>query len=338
MSTKTINLIAQLAGVSRSTVSRVLNDNPSVNATTRANVQRVIKEQGYTPNRFARIVSADQPPTAGLIIPAIHDPFCSLLVSGAEDACRALGANLMLREGRQTADSEKRAIEELLGLGCDVLLIYAQHMTDDDLIRYIRRQPNILVLDRTLTDARDKCLSTDHIQGGRHAAEILIKRGASDIAAILGQHAISSQIQRWEGALAGFREAKLAPTSNKIIRTGNDIQDGRVAMRQLLTLGVSIDGLFCDNDALAIGAIQVLRENDIAVPDDIAVVGYGDLEFSAYSIPRLTTIKVPIYNIAYFAARELITSLTEHKAFPRDPVEAENYRQLIPMPMLRESA
>ena len=338
MSTKTINLIAQLAGVSRSTVSRVLNDNPSVNAATRAKVQRVIQEQGYEPNRFARTISAAQHPTIGVVIPVMHDPFYSLLISGAEDACRTLGVNIMLREGGQSSAGEKRAIEELLGLGCDSLVVYVERITDNELSRYLRRQPKMILLDRNLPDAQEKCLWVDHIQGGKQAAQILIERGRIEIAAILSHRESRNQSQIWQGALEKFTEAGITLPSTKIIRTGNNIQDGRVAMRQLLALGLKIDGLFCDNDALAIGAMQALKENGISVPHDIGVVGYDDLEFSAYCVPRLTTIKMPIYDLAYRAACELIDHTSDVGAATNHAVKADESRHMIPSLILRESA
>lgn len=335
MPSKTINVIAQLAGVSRSTVSRVLNDSPSVNKETREKVQRIIEEQGYRPNQFARTLSSTQISTLGVVIPAIQDPFCSLLVSGAEDACTALGASLILRESRRTEEGEKRAIEELLGLGCDNLVLYVQQISDDDLLRYSRRQPKIIVLDRHLEGAQEKCLWVDHFLGGAGAADILINRGVKNIAALLSHSEESSQSQRWNGALAEFSEAGITPNSEQVIRTGNDIQDGRVAMRKLLALGLNIDGLFCDNDALAIGALQTLQENGLSVPNDIAVVGYDDLEFSAFCVPSLTTIKVPIYDLARRAAEGL---LQQSNAQIGAMKEENPNNKTVPTAIRRESA
>ena len=308
----TLEEIAVLAGVSRATVSRVVNNQPSVNAQTRARVQRVIDEHGYRPNMAARALASHHSHTIGLVIPTalsgwLNSSYFTLLFQGAATACEQRSYNMMLSPlAAQTPEAYDRIIsggyvDGLVVTTTAVGIAFLDSLLDEKLpFVLIGRHP-----------ARDdlNTVHVENVEGARTAAAHLASLGYKRIAMIVGSEANTTSVDRKAGFLAGLHAAGLACPPEYLVPGDFTEDGGQRAMEILLALPEPPQAVFCSNDLAAIGALRAARAHGLAVPDDIALVGFDDLPVSAVIDPPLTTMRHPIERIGFLATSLLIDHL-----------------------------
>jgi LacI family transcriptional regulator len=301
----TIRAVADRAGVSQTTVSFVINDKPgaAISEATRQRVWQAVEELGYRPNHAARSLSTRRSGLIGFLSDGMAGGGEYML--GAQSVTWAQGRMLLVVETEADETRERGAIEELLSRQVEGMLIGSA---------ILRPWRPPAVLDETPTalvncydpDGRFPAVIPDEFAGGHAAVSHLIAAGHRRIGLICGPMDRESRIRRCEGCLAAMREAGLPTSPEMQVLVSCTPQGGRVGASRLLDLPKPPTALLCASDWVALGAYQELARRGLSVPDDIAVVGYGDQEFAARLDPPLTTLALPHRAIGQQAAALLM--------------------------------
>jgi DNA-binding LacI/PurR family transcriptional regulator len=306
----TLDEVARVAGVSRATVSRVVNGSPKVSADVRRIVEKAIDRLGYVPNRAARSLVTRKSDSIAVVItePAsrlFNDPFFPRLVRGISAALSVRDLQLVLLMPND-ADDEQRTVRYLTAGHVDGVILVSLHGNDplpDQLAA--RRIPSV-VLGRPPRGVDVDFVDADNRDGARRATTHLVERGCRRIATITGPRDMVAGIDR----LAGYRDA-LADAGiaidDGLIATGDFTQaGGEAAMERLLRDRPDLDAVFCASDLMAVAALGVLQAAGRHVPDDVAIVGYDDSPIATTTRPALTSVRQPIEEMG----REMVHLLT----------------------------
>ncbi len=317
----TLEEVARLAGVSRSTVSRVINDHPNVREQVRERIWEVIRETGYQPHAAARSLVTRRTRIVAVIIPEavttlFTDPFFPHLLCGVTQTCNSQRYHLMLSLFNDPAGPEEMYRRVVRSGHLDGVVV-ASTRVDDPLIPQLLRDRVPFVLVGRYPDERVRYVDIDNVAAARMAVEHLIRLGHRRIATITGPLNMTSG----EDRLEGYRQALEAHrvTVDEALIVGGDFTEasGTVAARRLLSL--SVTAIFAASDIMAVGALKVLREAGLRVPQDIALVGFDDVPLAAALQPPLTTVRQPIEQLGAMAA-DLLLDLLENPPDGRAPV------------------
>ena len=321
-SSLTLEKIAKLAGVSRSTVSRVVNDQPNVRAPVRERVWQVIRETGYQPHAAARSLVTRCTRIVGVIIPEavttlFTDPFFLYLLSGITQACNSQGYQLMLSLFNGPAGPEEM-YRRVVGGGHLDGMVVASTRLDDPLIGRLMDDGVPVVMVGRHPDERVHYVDVDNVAGARMAVDHLARLGHRRIGTITGPLNMPSAADRLEGYRQAM-DAHRLPVDDVLIVEGDFTEaSGMSAARRLLSLPVT--AIFAASDIMAVGALKVIRETDLRVPKDVALVGFDDVPIAAALQPALTTVRQPIEQMGSMAA-SLLLSLLESPPEGRPPAQ-----------------
>jgi LacI family transcriptional regulator len=292
MTPTTMKRIAADLGVSITTVSKVLNNHADIGAATRARVLARVEELGYRPNAVARSLTLRRTHTLGVVIPDLMHSFFVEVVSGLEAVASARGYGLLLCSSTENPRKERSELEMLRARQVDGIVLASVHGShNSELLQRISAQLGALVMIDRDDHPRVRChrVLTDDELVGRIATEHLLAQGRRSIAHIAGP-SITHARRREAGYVAALRDAGLEPQPEWVVRAGFMHADGYRAMQRLLTLDPPIDAVFAANDPAAIGAMQAIWEAGLLVPDDVAVVGAGDIANGDLLRVPLTTV------------------------------------------------
>jgi DNA-binding LacI/PurR family transcriptional regulator len=316
----TIEDIARLAGVSRSTVSRVINGQPSVRAAVRNRVQEVIEAHGYTPQAAARQLVTQRTRTIGLILPDMSynlfaNPIFALMGQGVSQGCAQAGYVSMQFMGQR--DIEEQAFFNILRSRHfdGVILISGEY--DDPCPTFLQNAGIPYV--RIGRDPRHddlKYVDIDNVQAARTAVEHLIKLGHRRIAVIKGLVRDTSSADRYEGYKQALEEADI-PLDEELVCEGDwTAACGYTHTQRLLQMPEPPTALFSSNDIMVAGVVRAAHECGVKVPGDLAIVGFDDLDQTTMIFPELTTIRQPCVEMGMRAAQLLIEQLDEENTRP----------------------
>ncbi|HEX8229690.1 MAG TPA: LacI family DNA-binding transcriptional regulator [Chloroflexia bacterium] len=315
----TLEEIAKQAGVSRSTVSRVMNDHPSVDQDTRARVRSVAERLNYQPNVAARSLAVGRTNVIGLVIPMgvsalFTDPYFPLLIQGITSACNANEHSVMLWLAEP--EYERRTIRQVLQGGLIDGVILASALMDDPMLEALQRRglPFIMV-GRLPSDNQISYVDVDNVNSAREMVSYLLRLGHRRVATIAGPTNMIAGSDRLEGYRLALRNRGLTPDPALIVEADFTEEGGYVAMQRLLPQAPN--AVFVASDAMAIGAMRALREAGLRVPDDIAIAGFDDIPMAARTEPTLTTVRQPIQRMGSLAAETLIDMISHPHPQPR---------------------
>lgn len=290
----TIEEVAAVAGVSRSTVSRVVNGSTAVSPAALEAVQRAIVELAYVPNRAARSLASKQTHAVALIVPEdtsrfFGDPFFASIVSGIN--ARLSRSDYVLNLFIASDDPGDKTTSYVRGGSIDGAIIVSHHTSDTFIDRIASAVPVVYGGRPARERQGDYYVDVDNVHGGREATNYLIERGKRRIATITGPLTMPAGIDR----LQGYRDAiEAAGLPEGYIEDGNFTSDGGVAaMRRILSRQDLPDAIFIASDLMARGALFALAEAGLRVPDDIAIVGFDDSPVATSVTPKLTTMRQP---------------------------------------------
>lgn len=299
----TIYEVSRRAGVSLATVSRVLNDSDKVSPATRKKVEAAMRELGYRPNSAAQSLASNRSNSVGVIVPVLYGPFYGEMLAAIEAELRAAGKHVIITTGDEQEAGEKVGIEFLLSKGCDALILRLDSISNDDLVELARRDETpFVVLDRQIPEIADRCIYLDNELGGYLATREVLDRGHRDIAYISGPLRKDDAA----GRLAGHKRALAefgVDFDPRLLHEGNFQESGgNRGMTRLLQSGVPFSAVVCANDEMAAGAFGVARERDIAIPEELSIMGFDDVFFAHYFRPRLSTVLNPVREMGRMAA------------------------------------
>jgi LacI family transcriptional regulator len=288
----TMKRIAGELGVSITTVSKVLNHHADISDATRSRVLAKVKELGYQPNAVARSLTLRRTHTLGIVIPDLMHSFFVEIIAGIEPVASGRGYGLLLCSSSEDARKERAELEMLRGRQVDGVVLASANASDNtDMLLQLTRQGTTLVMidrddhpsvkcHRVLTD--DECVG---VLATSHLAEV----GRRAIAHIGGPPIVHAK-RREKGWRDALKARGIEPSDGWIVRGGFMESDGYRAMKRLLTVRPKIDAVFCANDPAAIGAMKAIWETGLRVPDDVAVVGAGDIALGDLLRVPLTTV------------------------------------------------
>jgi LacI family transcriptional regulator len=298
----TIREIADLAGVSVATVSRVMNGREDVSAETRELVQRVVREHGYTANRSARGLSAGRTGLVGATVPVVHPAYFSFILSGAAEALYEKDMRLVLCPTQHEHEREVSLLDRMMHGTTDGGLLILPQESAAELELLLDHGYRFVVIDPLLPlNDRIPAVSAAHSAGADMAVKHLLSLGHRRIAAITGPRGWIATEDRLRGYHAALAEAGLLAEPELVVEGDFQIEPGIVAARRLLDLPNPPTAIFAFNDNIAIGTIQAARERGVRVPEDLSVVGFDDLEAAEIVTPALTTVRQPLAEMGRMA-------------------------------------
>jgi LacI family transcriptional regulator len=323
----TLEQIAKLAGVSRSTVSRVVNDHPNVRVQVRQRVWQVIRETGYEPHAAARSLATHRTQIVGVIIPEavttlFTEPFFVRFLSGATEACNSNQYHLMLALLNDPAGQEAMYRRVVRGGHLDGAIVASTRLDDPLIPRLLEdRLPCVSVGRHPIEQV--SYVDIDNVAAAQVAVEHLICLGHKRIGTITGRLNMSSGQDRLEGYRQAL-EAQRIPVEEELVVEG-DFSEGSGATGAQCLISASATAIFAGSDSMAVGAMKTIRQAGLRVPQDIALVGFDDVAIATAVEPALTTVRQPIERLASMAVEVLLSML-------ENPTNAQSPAHKITLP------
>lgn len=308
----TMKDVAKMAGVSTSTVSHVINNDRFVSDAIRERVDAAIKTLNYAPSALARSLKLNQTHTIGMLITASSNPFYSELVRGVERSCFERGYSLVLCNTDGDEQRMNRNLETLLQKRVDGLLLLCTetHLPSPEIMSRYPSIPTVM-MDWSPFDGESDVIQDNSLLGGETATQHLIDNSYTRIACITGPQDKTPARLRLEGYRNAMNRAGLEIHEGYEIIGDFEFQGGFTAMNLLLELDEPPHAVFTGNDAMAVGAYHALYLAGLRVPQDMAVVGYDDIELARYMTPPLTTIHQPKDELGELAVDVLIHRMAQ---------------------------
>lgn len=304
-----IHVVAQRAGVSIATVSRVLNRSKPVNDDTRRRVEEAVAALGYRTNTAGRSLAKSQSRLLMVLVPDFANPFYAQILQGAESVVRAAGYKLLLTDATSSDAAHQTALDAIYNRLADGVINLA-HLDDDPALHDALRDLPWVNCSEFVPESGLPYVSIDHRQAAIDAVQYLLNRGHRRIGLVSADETFRWARLRHEGYEHAMQRAGIEPDPQLVrMALSLDYEAGAQAVGGLVALVEPPTAVFAVSDTLAIGAIKALRRAGRRVPDDIAVVGFDDLPLSAVFEPALTTVSQPMRDLGAQAAEILLARL-----------------------------
>lgn len=327
----TLDLIAREAGVSPSTVSRILNGTARVSDDKRLAVEGTIARFNFQPNLMARSLALGHTQTIGVLTQFIESPFYGEALRGVEDALAETPYSPLFVSGHWNLKTEEARMRLLQARRVDGVIILTGRLSDQQLLKYAVHMP-IVVTGRQLSAPRLVSVDVDDFDGARGATRHLLELGHTRIAFITGPHDHPDATERLRGYQQALLDAGVALAPELVVQADFMESGGMLAIDQLLESRENFTAVFAANDQMAYGARLALYRRNIRVPEDISLIGFDDLPNSTYSMPPLTTVRQPVYDIGRLAAQAMLKLIAGEAADiaapPLELVVRESTRRL----------
>lgn len=306
--------VAALAGVSQSTVSRVLRGATNVSEQARSRVLAVLDETGYLPNAAARVMRTRSSGNIGVVVARVTNPFYPQLLDRLAAAIAARGKLMSLWISDEGQD---QAALDAIGRGAVDGVVYTTATKESRSLRMaLRREAPVVLVNRTMPRVRCDQISSDNRRGAAAVAKHLLDGGKRRIALIGGPREVSTAREREDGFVAELRRAGRLPREDLCVHGEFSHREGHRAMRELLSMRSPPDAVFCANDVIAMGAVDGARSLGVEIPGDVWIVGFDDIEMASWESYSLTTVRQPIAEMAERAVDYLLQRV-EGTAPPR---------------------
>jgi DNA-binding LacI/PurR family transcriptional regulator len=324
--------VAAVAGVSRATVSRVVNGSPKVLPDTVAAVNAAISELGYIPNRAARALVTRRTDSVALVVPepdsrVFSDPFFARMLHGVSTTLAPTPSQLVLLIEPAEGD-DQRLLRYLRGGHVDGAIVISHHGRNNMLHELVRLPLPIVFSARPLgVDVPVATVDVDNVAGARTAVEYLLSTGRRRLGTVTGPQDMTAAVDRLTGFRLALREAGLPVDA--VAEGDFSAESGERAARELLQRHPDLDGIFVASDLMATEVLRVLGQTGRRVPDDVAVVGYDDSVLATMTVPRLTTVRQPVEQLGRRLAEIVLAKIAgathiEPEVFPTELVIRES--------------
>lgn len=301
----TLRMVAREAGVSASTVSRIINETVNVSDGLKRAVEAAIVKFDFRPNAAARGLALGKTSTVGVVAQAIDSPFYGEGLRGIEAGLRQRGYAPLIMSGNWRVEDEDRCVQELIARGVDGVIVFAGRLSDAKLKSYAKSVP-IVITGRNVRASRLFSLQVDDAQGSMLAIRHLVGLGHRRIAFINGSENHPDAIERLRGYKQALTDSGVE-FDPKLVVVGDWHEEGGVrATLQLLEAKSKFTALFCVNDQTAYGACLGLYRRGLSVPHDVSVIGFDDLPSSTYRLPPLTSVRQSIGELGELSARAVL--------------------------------
>jgi len=316
----TIKDIAKIANVSHTTVSRALNNQSRIRNETKEKILSIAKELNYRPNFIARSLVMKRTKTLGLVITTIANPFYTELAQGIEATASKFGYNIILCSTQSDLTTEKLYTDMLRSKGVDGIIFTSAHMGDPNILELAEEGfPIMLVNRRTyhpMVKERVDYVGIDNIHGGFLAVEHLIKLGHERIGIIGGSSESSVGFERLEGGKRALATYGLKEIDDYFLEGDFLKESGYRGGTKFMKMQEPPTAIFATNDYMALGIYQAIAEQGLKVPEEVAIVGFNDIEFTAMKGIELTTIGQKKYEMGTLSVETLVDRIEGRKVGP----------------------
>lgn len=311
----TIREVARLAGVSPSTVSRVINGTANVDKEKKERVLAVIGQTSFQPNELARALYKKSSKIIGLIVPNIENPFFSELARVIEEAAFRYGFRLLLCNSNNDTEKEQININMFNQMKADGIILITNSGQTGQMIAGCNLP--VVIVDRHVPNTGEIAfIESDNYNGGRLATQCLIDCGCRKIVCMRGPQKFTSGFLRYKGYKDVCQKNGIEEC---FIDCEYSFESGKKAAEKMLTLFPEAEGLFAANDMVALSAYKIFRSHGIRVPEDIQIVGFDDIGFSTLFSPEITTIRQPVKEMGYRAV-DIIYQYSNGQAFQNESI------------------
>lgn len=319
----TIKEVAELAKVSQATVSRAINNHPTVKEANREKVYAAIEQLGYKPNAFAQALASSRSNSIGMLVGSLDGPFYGPLMHHTEDTIRQNNNHLIVTSGQESHSKEKDSIDFLRSKRVDGFILHSDKLSDDELIDVVKETPATIILNRYIPDIANNCIYIDNEYGGYLATKHLLDHGHKNIACITGQLSKGDSRDRLQGYRLALAEAGIQYNPSYVIEGRFDHDGNHERARRLLDRAPEITAIFCQNDNIALAVYDVAVERDIVIGKDLSVVGFDNDYHSAHIRPRLTTVNFPVEEMGIEAAKGVLAIVQDQKVNIKQQLQPE---------------
>ncbi|MDH6363879.1 LacI family transcriptional regulator [Enterococcus sp. PF1-24] len=305
----TIKEIADLAGVSITTVSQILNHKGSrFSQETRQKVLRIVEEQQYKPDFFASNLIKRHSKTIGMIVPDVTNLFFSKIIEGVESYLNPLGYMILLCNSKHSQAKELQYIDELIYRSVDGIILATPHVlpAEKSLTSGFFDKMPLMLIDRGINQRKIDRLIVQEYSGAYQAMETLLALGHREIGMLREMQGYYQLTERTDAYRQALLDAEIPFRKEYVTQGELTVAGGYRAAKELLATQSEITAIFCGNDEMALGCYQAIHEIGKKVPDDISVVGFDGVEISEFAVPTLTTIYQPSFDIGFYAAKFLV--------------------------------
>lgn len=313
-----IRHIAERAGVSVATVSRVLNHPDHVAPATKAKIESIIAETEYIPNWFARGLNFNKTATIGLVIPNILNPENMEIIKGAEDVARQKDYTSLLCNVENDIKKEKKYIDNLLKRRVDGILLISSLLSEKDVAAILDQGIPIVHVGEVLWNGSVPIVSIDSEEASYKAIIHLLETGAVRIGILHGKTPAVENSRKIKGYEKALKEYKISLKEEYKIQVENTIEGGYLGARKFMELENPPTAIFVTSDLLAFGVMDAMKDNNISIPQQIALVGFGNIRMSNLVEPKLTTVEKPLHKMGVVGARLLFDLIENKGEHPED--------------------
>lgn len=332
----TITEIANKLGISPSTVSRALHDHPAISSVTKKAVLKLAKRLNYQPNQSALNLLKKKTNTIGVIVPEITSYFFSSVINGIQDFLKQAGYNILIGQSGESYKEERAIVQAFSSIQVDGFLVSHSSSTKNFAHLQLLNKNNIpvVIFDRDCEGVKVDKVFVDEYSGAVQAVEYLIKTGCRKIAHIAGSMTLSTARHRMEGYKQALRTHGIQARDEYIVGSNGFMPEhGIKPTKKLIALPDPPDAIFVINDGVAIGAMHVIKNAGIKIPEEISILGFDNEPYSSYFKPSLSSVAQPTYEMGMLSARILVKRIESDNDLSNIRIES-----LYPELILRESS
>jgi LacI family transcriptional regulator len=315
--------VARHASVSQATVSRVLNGDESVGSTYRRRVVRSIEELGYRPNRLAQSLRRQRTAAIGVVVSDIENPHFSEMVRAVEDQAYRRGHRVLVCNTDESSEKQRSYLEELMEERVVGVIISPSDPNGPEISQLLDAEIPVVAFDRRVSDPRADSVTSDNLAGARAAVELLAGNGHERITFVRGPRSVESAVERLDGYELSMRAHGYVPRS---VQGDFRVDEAHQAVATALASPERPSALIIANNLMTIGALQAIREAQLRVPEDVALVAFDDPIWAGFIDPPLTTLAQPVRRMATEATELLLERVAGSRKEPRRTVHAFELR------------
>lgn len=305
----TIYQVAKLAGCAASTVSRVINEHPSVSDKTRSKVQQAMSQLKFRPNTVAKSLASKRTNCVGILVGELHSSFFGSLTGAIERKLRANNKHVIVTAGHSDAELEKQGIEFLIDRNCDAIVIHAEALSDEYLAELSQSSTPIVIVNRNIPSCANCCVSLNNKLGGVLATQAAIAQGHRNIAYISGPMRKQDARARWDGHCQALEAANLSYNPHLYAESEFSQQGGSGAFNELLARNGEFSAVICGSDEIACGVMSAARDAGLVLPDELSIVGFDNANIASYTYPKLASVDYPIAAMGNEAASKVLNDV-----------------------------
>lgn len=317
--------VAELAGVNRSTVSRIINGEGKFKQETRRKVEEAMKALNYRPSAIARSLATSSTNMVGLLVTYYTGGFFGTLMDHVQRELDIQRKFLITAQGHHSSDGEKEAVQRFNDLRCEGYVLHSRFLSDEELRQLAQAPTPFVLLDRHVPGLEERCITFDHLKASQMAVEFLLKQGHQKIACIAGPPQRENSQRRKQGYLNAMAHAGIEISSTWVAEGDYGRESGYLAAKQLMATNRDLSAIYSCSEEMTVGVLQYLHEVGVRVPEQLSIVSFDSIDRCEELYPTVTSVHFPISDMARSAA----LTLSQMIANQQEKVETQFEPQLI---------